>query len=492
MAALRVLTALRVESLAMGGADVVVGKGPARARRTAAALAERLDIDAAIAVVGVAGGLHPDVRAGDLVIPSELRTAGAPGAFLLPVAGLLAAEFRRSRSRVHTGPLVSADRYVDGRERASLAATGAVAVDMETAWLAGPLDRRPFAVVRAVSDTADQGLIVGGVQALRALRGVRAPLERWARACGSHELVLAAPRSFCAGVERAIEIVERALQRHGAPVYVRRQIVHNLHVVRDLESKGAVFVEELDEVPDNSVVVFAAHGVSPAVRADAESRPDLTVVDATCPLVAKVHAEARRYAAKDFTLVLVGHAEHEEVVGTVGEVPGRVHVVASVADVAALEIDDRSRVAYLTQTTLAVDETAVVIGALQERFGDVAGPPAADICYATQNRQDAVRAIARRCDLMLVVGSQNSSNTARLVELARREGTRAELLEDASGLELAWLDGARTIGVTAGASVPESLVQELVAVLGHLGPLDVTEERVISEDVRFALPSGVR
>jgi 4-hydroxy-3-methylbut-2-enyl diphosphate reductase len=492
MAELSVLTALRLESIAVGGADTIVGKGAARARRAGARLSERLSPETAVAVVGVAGGLAPEMRPGDLVIPTELRTTDAPGALALPAAALLAAEFRRVGARVHDGPLVSATRYVRNGARASLAATGAVAVDMESAWLTRALGNRPIAVVRAVSDTAEHSPLVGGVHALRALRGVRAPLERWARACGPHQVLLASPRSFCAGVERAIEIVERALQRFGAPVYVRRQIVHNLHVVRDLESKGAVFVEELDDVPDDSVVVFAAHGVTPTVRADAASRADLTVVDATCPLVAKVHAEARRFAAKDYTLVLIGHAEHEEVVGTVGEAPDRIHVVASAADVAALPIDDHAKVAYLTQTTLAVDETAAVIDSLRARFADVTSPPADDICYATQNRQDAVRAIARRCDLVLVIGSENSSNTQRLVELARREGTRSELLEDAAGLELAWLDGARTLGLTAGASVPDTLVQELLGVLGHLGPLEVTEERVAEEDVRFSLPGRVR
>jgi 4-hydroxy-3-methylbut-2-en-1-yl diphosphate reductase len=492
MAALNVLTALRVESLAVGGADVVVGMGPSRARRAGAALSERLGADDAVALVGVAGGLAPHLRAGDLVVATELRTTDPGMTVDLPLSGLLAAELARGRRRVHAGALLSSPRYVGTAARASLATTGAIAVDMESAWLCDPLRHHPLAVVRAISDTAERSPVLGGLPALRSLRGVREPLERWARACGPHELLVAAPRSFCAGVERAIEIVERAIARYGAPVYVRRQIVHNAHVVRDLEAKGAVFVEELDDVPDEAVVVFAAHGVAPIVRADAARRPDLTVVDATCPLVAKVHAEARRYAARDYTLVLIGHAEHEEVVGTVGEAPDRIHVVADADDVHALDVDEAANVAILTQTTLATDETAVVVDALRARFRSVTSPSADDICYATQNRQDAVRAIARRCDLMLVVGSQNSSNTARLVELARREGTRAELLEDVHGLELAWLDGARTIGLTAGASVPDALVQEVVATFGHLGPLELSEERVADEDVRFALPGSVR
>jgi 4-hydroxy-3-methylbut-2-enyl diphosphate reductase len=321
---------------------------------------------------------------------------------------------------------------------------------------------------------------------------VRSPLERWARACGSHEVVLASPRSFCAGVERAIEIVRRALERYGAPVYVRRQIVHNLHVVRDLESRGAIFVEELDEVPERATVVFAAHGVSPAVRAQADVRGDLKVIDATCPLVAKVHTEARRYAAQGHHLVLIGHADHEEIEGTLGEAPGRFHLVERSDDVQDLDLDPEQPVAYLTQTTLATDETAEIVAALRHRFPRIVAPPADDICYATQNRQDAVRSIAHRCDLMLVVGSANSSNTARLVEVARREGCRSELVEDASQLQLGWLDSVGTIGLTAGASAPEFLVHELLETLRLLGPLTLSEATTTEETVRFALPTQVR
>jgi 4-hydroxy-3-methylbut-2-enyl diphosphate reductase len=440
----------------------------------------------------VAGGLAPHLRPGDLVIATELRSTDSPGAQRLAGAPLLAAEFRRAGLGVHTGPIVSSSQYVRARERAALAATGALAVDMESAWLMSCLPDNPLAVVRSISDTTERGPVLGGARALGSLLAVRGPLERWARACGKREVILASPRSFCAGVERAIETVERALSRYGAPVYVRRQIVHNLHVVRDLESKGAVFVEELDEVPSHAVVVLAAHGVSPAVRREAAHRSDLKVIDATCPLVAKVHNEARRYASHDYNLVLIGHADHEEIVGTLGEAPDRFHLVEDVGDVAKLELDEARPVAFLTQTTLATDETAEIITALKGRYPGIAAPAADDICYATQNRQDAVRQIAHRCDLMLVVGSANSSNTARLVEVARREGCRAELIEDASQLELGWLGGVGTLGLTAGASAPDVLVQEVLETLGLLGPLRLSEQRTVEENVRFALPTQVR
>ncbi len=489
MARLTLLAPLRLEAMAVGGAEVV-GMGSVRSGRAATALAPRLGDDDAVGVVGVAGGLLAAQRPGDLVVPSAVRAASSTD-LALPSAPLLAAELRRSGARVGSGTLVSCARFARGSARDELATAGAVAVDMETAWLLGPLGPRPAAVVRAISDTPAVSPARGGLAALRALARVRGALERWAAACHPRELLLCEPRSFCAGVERAIEIVERALQRYGAPVFVRRQIVHNLHVVRALEDKGAVFVEELDEVPPGAVVVLAAHGVAPSVREAAEARGH-EVIDATCPLVAKVHAEARRFVAQGYEVVLVGHDDHEEVHGTVGEAPGRIHVVADVAQVAELPIPRDRRVAYLTQTTLAVDETEVVVDSLRSRFDEVVGPPAADICYATQNRQDAVRAIARRCDLVLVIGSENSSNTQRLVELARREGARAELAEDVTSVELGWLVGARTVGLTAGASAPDALVHETIAALSHLGPTTVTTERVTDEQVRFALPGKVR
>jgi 4-hydroxy-3-methylbut-2-enyl diphosphate reductase len=288
-----------------------------------------------------------------------------------------------------------------------------------------------------------------------------------------------------------VEIVERALEERGAPVYVRKQIVHNAHVVAELEARGVVFVDDIEDVPAGATVVFSAHGVSPAVRARAAER-GLDVIDATCPLVAKVHAEARRFAAAGFDIVLVGHEGHEEVEGTVGEAPGRTRVVASAAEAAAVEVDDPSRVAYLTQTTLALDETAGVVDTLRGRFPELRGPASSDICYATQNRQDAVRALAADCDLVLVVGSQNSSNSRRLVEVAERAGCPALLVEDAGEIPPALLVGTDRVGITAGASAPEALVDGVVRAIDGLGGATVSERAVATEDVRFKLPPEVR
>ncbi|MEU4048534.1 4-hydroxy-3-methylbut-2-enyl diphosphate reductase [Streptomyces olivaceus] len=304
-------------------------------------------------------------------------------------------------------------------------------------------------------------------------------------------VLLAGPRSFCAGVERAIEIVERALESRGAPVYVRKQIVHNVTVVDDLADRGAVFVDELDEVPDGSTVVFSAHGVSPAVR-DEAARRGLEVIDGTCPLVAKVHAEARRFAARGDTVVLVGHAGHEEVEGTMGEAPGSMVLVETAEEARALPAADGRAVSYLTQTTLAVDETAEVVGALRKTFPLLQEPPSDDICYATTNRQAALSAIVAESDLVLVVGSENSSNSVRLVEMARRGGTRAELIDRAADIPEEWLDGVRTVGLTAGASAPPALVTEVVTWLKGFGPVDVEEREITREDIHFDLPSAVR
>ncbi|MET0237799.1 MAG: 4-hydroxy-3-methylbut-2-enyl diphosphate reductase [Kibdelosporangium sp.] len=302
------------------------------------------------------------------------------------------------------------------------------------------------------------------------------------------KVLLASPRSFCAGVERAIEVVERALAHRGPPVYVRKQIVHNTHVVTDLQARGAVFVDELDAVPNGSTVVFSAHGVSPAVRAEAAGR-ELDVIDATCPLVTKVHAEAKRFAGRGDTVVLVGHAGHEEVEGTMGEAPGSTVLVETAEDVASLEIADPSKVSYLMQTTLAVDEAAGVVGALRERYPDLQGPGSDDICYATTNRQEALRAIAKESDLVLVIGSANSANSVRLMELARRHGTASYLIDDVSDIRPEWLDGVRVVGVTAGASAPPGLVDEVVAALD---PATVAERETARETIRFTLPSAVR
>ncbi len=299
------------------------------------------------------------------------------------------------------------------------------------------------------------------------------------------KVLLAAPRGYCAGVERAVEAVERALATYGPPVYVRKQIVHNLHVVRDLEAKGAVFVEEETEVPEGAVVVLSAHGVAPEVYENARAR-GLTVLDATCPLVTKVHLEARRFAREGRTIVLIGHAGHEEVVGTTGQAPERTVLVQDVEEVRRLRVDDPTSLAYLTQTTLSVDETNEIIAALRERFPAIVGPPREDICYATQNRQDAVKAIARRADVVLVIGSVNSSNSNRLAEVAREAGTPAYLVDDETEVDPAWLEGAEVVGLTSGASAPEWLVERMLAYLVGLGATEVEEVALATERLRFS------
>ncbi len=304
---------------------------------------------------------------------------------------------------------------------------------------------------------------------------------------GMRTVLLASPRSFCAGVERAIETVEQLLDRHEGPVYVRKQIVHNTHVVDDLATRGAVFVDELDEVPPGAPVVFSAHGVAPAVH-DAAAARGLDVTDATCPLVSKVHAEARRFARDGYTVVLVGHAGHEEVEGTLGEAPDSAVLVQTVDDVATLDVPDPRRVAYLTQTTLAADETATVVDALRRRFPELRGPGSDDICYATTNRQRALATVADRSDLMLVVGSENSSNSVRLAELAERHGCAARLIEDAGAIRPEWLDGVVVVGVTAGASAPPELVGDVVEALRTYGPVVVEEHETTRETVRFMTP----
>ncbi|HZD72955.1 MAG TPA: 4-hydroxy-3-methylbut-2-enyl diphosphate reductase [Actinomycetota bacterium] len=304
-------------------------------------------------------------------------------------------------------------------------------------------------------------------------------------------VLLAAPRGYCAGVDRAVDIVEVALQTYGAPVYVRKQIVHNLHVVRRLEAKGAIFVEELDEVPAGASVVFSAHGVAPEVHEQARNR-QLKVIDATCPLVTKVHQEARKFAGKGYDIVLIGHEGHEEVIGTMGEAPRAIHLVGDEQEAAAVEVADPNRVAYLTQTTLSVDETQGVIGQLRERFPVLAGPRSDDICYATQNRQSAVKELAGECQLILVIGAENSSNSKRLVEVARAMGCASHLIAEASVIDPAWFEGVDTVGVTSGASAPEWLVDELVSALRERGASEVREVQAIPEDVHFSLPRGLR
>ena len=300
------------------------------------------------------------------------------------------------------------------------------------------------------------------------------------------EIVLAGPRGFCAGVERAIDIVELALDVCGPPVYVRKEIVHNPHVVETLRTKGALFVDELDEVPDDATVIFSAHGISPAVRDEAQQR-GLRVIDATCPLVTKVHLEAIRYAKENYTIVLIGHEDHDEVIGTTGEAPERIVVIDSAAEVDRLEVNDPDKIAYLTQTTLSVDDTRDVIAALRRKFPKIVGPSRDDICYATQNRQAAVKTVAGDVDVLLVIGAKNSSNANRLVEVAQNHGTRAYLINDVRDIRAEWLADARRIGVTAGASTPEVLVSETIETLRHDG-VAVREVRVVEEDVRFGLP----
>jgi len=305
-------------------------------------------------------------------------------------------------------------------------------------------------------------------------------------------VVVAAPRGYCAGVDRAVVTVEKALEQFGRPVYVRKQIVHNKHVVQTLEAKGAIFVDELDEVPSGELVIFSAHGVSPQVRAEAQAR-GLRTIDATCPLVTKVHHEAKRFAGQGLPILLIGHGGHEEVEGTTGEAPDNIVLVETPDDVDDVELPTGQPVAWLSQTTLSVDETAQTVGRLRDRFPQLVDPPSDDICYATQNRQDAVKQIAAHCDLMIVVGSRNSSNSVRLVEVALEAGAKAaRRVDDASELDPAWLTEALNIGVTSGASVPERLVQGVLDRLVELGYPVAEEERLVDESLSFSLPPQLR
>jgi 4-hydroxy-3-methylbut-2-enyl diphosphate reductase len=306
------------------------------------------------------------------------------------------------------------------------------------------------------------------------------------------KLLLARPRGYCAGVDRAVQTVERALELHGAPVYVRKEIVHNKHVVSTLREKGAIFVDELDDtIPEGAVTVFSAHGVSPAVHAEAERR-GLETIDATCPLVTKVHREAIKFAEQGYTIILIGHDGHEEVEGTMGEAPDHIVLVETEEDVDALELDDPDKVAYISQTTLSVDETRAIIARLRERFPNIVGPRTDDICYATTNRQAAVKQMAAQCDLVLVIGSQNSSNSQRLVEVAREHGAEAHLVDHAGQVRDEWVEGKRVVGISSGASAPEELVTALVDWFCERGVTDVSELEVVQEDVRFMLPKKIR
>jgi 4-hydroxy-3-methylbut-2-enyl diphosphate reductase len=493
-----VLAPLSVEARAVRAgapwADVHrVGMGPRRAARSAH-LVESAE-GSAVLIAGFCGALDPGLQPGDIVLGTEVR--GPTGTTRCADPAILAGVLQRGGLRVRVGPIASSQRLVMRERRRSLQRSGALAVDMESAWLAPAAQDQPLVTLRVVLDTHRNELhrplrtVAGAAIAYRALRRACALVEDWAEALGERDVVLASPRASCAGVDRAVEIVRRALEERGAPVYVRKQIVHNAHVVASLEERGAIFVDDVDDVPRGATVIFSAHGVSPAVRARAAER-DLDVVDATCPLVAKVHAEARRFASAGYEIVLVGHEGHEEVDGTFGEAPDQMHVIASPEDVGDLPFADGASVAYLTQTTLALDETATVVDALRDRFPALAGPASSDICFATQNRQDAVRALAADCDLIIVVGSANSSNSRRLVEVAERAGCRALLVEDAGEVPPELLAGARRVGLTAGASAPEALVGDVVSALGGLGGVTVNERAVTTEDVQFKLPPEVR
>ena len=481
----------------LGDGGEVRRSGYGVARATAEARRLRDEPFGMLAVSGVGGGLSADLRPGDLVVGTEVTRPAAGGTPVsLPSAPLVAGELRRAGLRATPGAIVTVDHLLRRDERERRACDRALAVDMESAELLTAAAGRPSIVVRAISDTPRRPVfspwvIPGGIAALRSLRLAGPVLARWAAACGPRRVLLAGPRSFCAGVERAIDVVEKVLEQRGSPIYVRKQIVHNTHVVNDLERRGAIFVDELDEVPDGATVVFSAHGVSPEVRREAAVR-GLDAIDATCPLVSKVHAEARRFAADGYQVALIGHAGHEEVEGTLGEAPHAMTLIETAADVARLEPADPGKVAYLMQTTLSADEAGGIAGALLERFPAARGPGSDDICYATTNRQLAVRAIAAESDLVLVAGSANSSNSVRLVETAQRAGTPAYLIDGAEDIELDWLAGASVVGITAGASAPPAMVGQIIDALSGLGPVEVDERVVATESIKFSLPKELK
>ncbi|WP_347350150.1 4-hydroxy-3-methylbut-2-enyl diphosphate reductase [Intrasporangium sp.] len=469
------------------------GVGPLASARAAAS--PRVRHADALAVVGIGAGVAAGLAPGDVVVASEVRP---PHGAALPCssAPLLAHALRRQGLPVHVGPVASVTHVVTNRDRRALAATGVLAADMESVWLLRPAQAGARAVVRVVADPAGEPLLRPGTlahvrRALATLPELAPALTAWGAAAGPHRVLLAGPRSFCAGVVRAIEVVDRALDQRGAPVYVRKQIVHNSHVVRRLQERGAVFVDELDEVPAGATVIFSAHGVAPQVRAQANRR-GLQVIDATCPLVAKVHAEVRRFADGGDTVILIGHHGHEEAVGTMGERPGATVLVQDRDEAERVQVPDPTRVSYLVQTTLAADEVSGIVQVLARRFPHLQAPPSEDICYATTNRQLALRAVTGQAQLVLVVGSANSSNSQRLVETARRCGVPAHLIDDVGGLDLGWLAGVATVGLTAGASAPQELVDEVVTAIGGLGPLQVHEARLVEENVHFNVPKEVR
>jgi len=496
---LLLLAPLAVEAVALRGAApgaLVVRTGMGREHAERAAQKAAALPAGAVAVAGFCGALRDGLGPGDVVVATEVRAPDGTTVRCSP-GPLIAALEALGIDNVHAGPIVSSESLVRGAGRDALAVDGALAADMESAWLAGAAAGRPFAVLRVVVDSPSRELTqvfatsAGGLKAARSLRRAAPALSRWASGSGDRVVLLASPRSFCAGAQRAIEIVERALERFGPPVYVRKQIVHNTHVCAGLERAGAVFVDHLAAVPSGSLCVFSAHGVSPRVREEAAERA-IRVIDATCPLVDKVHREARRFADDGYSIVLIGHRGHDEVEGTTGEAPHAIHVAQSADQVDELPLNGGDRVAYLTQTTLAMDEVEQVVAALRRRFPDLVGPNSDDICYATSNRQHAVKDLAGECDLVLVIGSANSSNSRRLVEMTEREGCAARLIEDENELDPAWLVGAGTIGVTAGASAPNELVERVVAALASLGKVDVRERTVVDEAMHFRLPPELR
>jgi 4-hydroxy-3-methylbut-2-en-1-yl diphosphate reductase len=450
----------------------------------------------AVAVTGLGSGLQDGISPGTIVVADRVLSQDGSLITLLHSSAVIAAEIAARGEPVMIGPIIaSPGGRTSAALRAGLVATGALAVDQQAAGLLSVFSDVPVAAVLVIEDTSRHPQPWRASQsrrsdAVRQLREVGVVLSSWGQAVSDRHVLLAVPRSFCAGVERAITTVERALDRFGAPVYVRRQIVHNRHVVEELERRGAVFVQELDEVPRGSVAVLSAHGVSPAVRTEAVAR-DLRVIDATCPLVSKVHNEVRRFAERGYQIVLIGHHGHDETEGTLGE-SDDISIVARPDDVERLVVRDPKKLAYLTQTTLSPSDVSAVVSKLSERFPAIVGPRAADICYATQNRQDAVLAIAPECDLVLVVGSSNSSNAARLVEVSERAGSRAVLVDDETQLRLDWFRSVRTVGVTAAASSPAHLVDRVVRAVRGLGATEVETRVTRTENVSFPLPMEVR
>jgi 4-hydroxy-3-methylbut-2-en-1-yl diphosphate reductase len=474
---------------------VRMGPGSSRAASSARGLAVA-SRHGALAVAGLASGLRDDVVPGTVVVADRVLAADGSVVAVLDSAAVIAAELAARGARVMLGPVISTSAGATTADRrASLVATGALAVDRQTALLLNAPWGIPAAVVRVVASNSRQrrqwwGGRAETSSAVRQLRQVGHVLDLWGQAIADRRVLLAGPRSFCAGVERAITTVERALDRYGAPVYVRRQIVHNRHVVEGLEQRGAIFVQELDEVPRGAIAVLSAHGVSPGVRAEAVKR-ELRVIDATCPLVSKVHHEVMRFAERGFQMVLIGHPGHDETEGTLGE-SDDISIVAEPGDVERLEVRDPQKLAYLTQTTLSPSDVSAIVTKLSERFPAIVGPRAADICYATQNRQDAVVAIAPECDFVLVVGSSNSSNAARLVEVSERAGCRAVLIDDETQLRMEWFETVRTVGVTAAASSPPQLVDRVVQAVRGLGATEVETRVTRTENVTFPLPMEVR